>query len=219
MCRTLLALAAAALAAAAWPQGDINAPYRDPDYREWQRRFESAGREVYDRRQEIVAAARVAPGMALADIGAGTGLFTLLFAERLGEGGRVYAVDTARAFVIGTLLRAREAGHGNVTGVESSQSDANLAAGSIDLAFICDAYHHFEQPAALLASIRRALRFGGTLVLVDYERIPGVSPDWLLRHVRAGKHEFRREIEGAGFRFLEEVTLLRENYLLRFARD
>lgn len=219
LCRTLAALAAAALSAAAWPQGDINAPYRNPDYREWQRRFESGGREVYDKRQEIVAATRAAPGMAVADIGAGTGLFTLLFAEPLGEGGRVYAVDTARAFVMGTLLRAREAGHGNVTGVEGSQADANLPPASVDLAFICDAYHHFEQPPAMLASIRRALRPGGTLVLVDYERIPGVTPEWLLNHVRAGKDVFRREIESAGFRFVEEVKLMRENYFLRFARD
>jgi predicted methyltransferase len=219
LCRTLLALAAVALPSAALPQGDINAPFRDPDYGEWQRRFESAGREVYDRRREIVAATRANPGMAVADVGAGTGLFTLLFAERLGEGGRVYAVDPARSFVLGTMMRAREQGHGNVVGVESSQADANLPERAVDLVFICDAYHHFERPAAMLASLRRALRPGGTLVLVDYERIPGVTPEWLVNHVRAGKEVFRREIESAGFRFVEEERLMRENYFLRFARD
>ena len=71
----------------------------------------------------------------------------------------------------------------------------------------------------MLASIRAALRPGGALVVVDFERIPGVSPDWILKHVRAGKDEFRAEIEAAGFRFVEEVDLMRENYFLRFARD
>jgi predicted methyltransferase len=71
----------------------------------------------------------------------------------------------------------------------------------------------------MLASIRRALRPGGTLVMVDFERTPGVSPDWILKHVRAGKEQFRAEIEAAGFRFVEEVKLMRENYFLRFARD
>ena len=46
-----------------------------------------------------------------------------------------------------------------------------------------------------------------------------MSPDWILQHVRAGKDEFRREIEAGGFRFVEEVKLMRENYFLRFARD
>jgi predicted methyltransferase len=89
----------------------------------------------------------------------------------------------------------------------------------VDVAFVCDTYHHFEDPKAMLASIRRALRPGGTLVVVDFERIPGTSPDWILKHVRAGKEDFRREIEASGFRFGEEVKLMRENYFLRFTRD
>jgi predicted methyltransferase len=89
----------------------------------------------------------------------------------------------------------------------------------VDVAFICDAYHHFEDPGAMLASIRGALRPGGTLVVVDFERVPGRSPDWVLKHVRAGKDEFRAEIEAAGFRFEGEVKLMRENYFLRFTRD
>jgi ubiquinone/menaquinone biosynthesis C-methylase UbiE len=198
---------------------EINAPYRNPNYEQWSQRFETEGREVYDQRHAIVAAARARPGMTVADVGAGSGLFTRLFAAEVGNTGRVYAVDIAREFVEGNLRRAREAGHQNVIGIQSTQEETRLAAASIDLAFICDAYHHFEQPKAMLASIRRALRPGGMLVVVDFERIPGVSPDWILKHVRAGKEEFRAEIEAAGFRFVEEVKLMRENYFLRFSRD
>jgi predicted methyltransferase len=198
---------------------EINAPYRNPDYEQWRKSLETESREVYQQRRAIVAAAGARPGMALADVGAGTGLFTRLFAAEVGAAGRVYAVDIARAFIAGNLRRAREAGHDNVIGVESTQHDTRLAPASIDLAFICDAYHHFEQPAAMLASIRAALRPGGTLVVVDFERIPGVSAEWILKHVRAGKAEFRAEIEAAGFRFVEEVSLMRENYFLRFARE
>lgn len=198
---------------------EINAPYRNPSYEQWRQRLETESREVYVQRHAIVAAARARPGMAVADVGAGTGLFTRLFAAEVGAGGRVYAVDIAREFVLGNLRRARAEGHDNVVGIESSQQDTKLAAASIDLAFICDAYHHFEQPQAMLASIRRALRPGGSLVVVDFVRIPGVSPDWILKHVRAGKEAFRAEIETAGFRFAEDVPLMRENYLLRFSRD
>jgi ubiquinone/menaquinone biosynthesis C-methylase UbiE len=218
-CLFLTGLFLCGIAAGQGASPEINAPYRNPNYEQWRRSFETEGREVYDRRHAIVAAARLRPGMAVADIGAGTGLFTRLFAAEVGNAGRVYAVDIARAFLEGNLRRAREQGHENVIAVESTQQDTRLAAASVDLAFICDAYHHFEQPQAMLASIRRALRPGGTLVVVDFERIPGVSPDWILKHVRAGKDEFRAEIEAGGYRFIEEVKLMRENYLLRFSRD
>ncbi|MEA3192663.1 MAG: hypothetical protein QOD26_996 [Betaproteobacteria bacterium] len=198
---------------------DINTQYQDPDFGRWQRSLETEGRKVYEKRLAIVDAVAPKPGQSVADVGAGTGLFTRLFAVRVGAQGRVYAVDIARAFVDGNLERARAARLGNVVGIVSTQADTRLDEGSVDVAFICDAYHHFEDPRAMLASIRRALRPGGTLVIVDFERIPGVSPDWILKHVRAGKEDFRREIESAGFRYAEEVKLMRENYFLRFTRD
>jgi tRNA A58 N-methylase Trm61 len=77
----------------------INRPYYDPDYQQWLERFERPGREVYDRREAIVAATGAKTGMQVADVGAGTGLFTMLFAERAGPGGKVYAVDISPTFV------------------------------------------------------------------------------------------------------------------------
>ena len=228
-CRSLALFAlAAALAApvgaprAQAPDGAsprINAPYRNPEYNRWKERFETEGREVYDRRMAIVAAAGATAGAVVADIGAGTGLFTRLFAHAVGASGRVYAMDVVPAFVEGTVRSAHAEGLRNVIGVLGDQSDTRLPADAVDLAFVTDAYHHFEHPAATLASIRRALRPGGRLLLVEFERIPGVSPAWILEHVRAGKETFRAEIEAAGFRFLEEVPLMKENYVLRFARD
>lgn len=197
---------------------EINEQYRDPSYSRWRQNLESEGREVYEQRFAIVDAVALKPGQAVADVGAGTGLFTRLFAARVGPQGRVYAIDIARSFVDGNLHRAREAGLNNVTGIVSTQTDTRLEGNSVDVVFVCDAYHHFEDPKSMLASIHRALRPGGSLVIVDFERVPGRSPDWILRHVRGGKEEFRREIEAAGFRFLEESKLMRENYFLRFTR-
>jgi len=213
----LLLVPIAAHAQGASPE--INEQYRNPDYSRWQRNLETEGREVYEKRLAIVDAVAPKLGQAIADVGAGTGLFTRLFAARVGPQGRVYAVDIARAFVDGNVQRARAARLENVVGVVSTQADTRLEERSVDVAFVCDAYHHFEEPKAMLASIRRALRQGGTLVVVDFERIPGTSPDWILQHVRAGKEDFRREIEAAGFRFAGEVKLMRENYFLRFTRD
>ena len=95
----------------------INRYYQDPVFSEWLARFERPGREVYDRREAILAATGLRPGMTVADIGAGTGLFSLLFAPRVTPDGKVIAVDISRVFVDNTLRRAEQAGLDNVRGV------------------------------------------------------------------------------------------------------
>jgi ubiquinone/menaquinone biosynthesis C-methylase UbiE len=196
----------------------INRPYQDPDYQQWVYRFERPGREVFDYRMQIVAATGVSAGMSIADVGAGTGLFTRLFAEAVGPSGKVYAVDISPEFIRNVLRTAGEQGLDNVEGIVNSQSGADLPANSVDLVFISDTYHHFERPIAMMRSVFEALRPGGRLVVVDFERIPGRSSPWILGHVRAGKQTFTREIESVGFRYLGEVPMMRYNYLLRFQK-
>lgn len=196
----------------------INQPYANPDFETWVGRFERPGREVYDKRQEIVAATGVDAGMEVADIGAGTGLFTLLFATKVGPDGRVYAVDISRGFVENILRRAREKGLRNVEGVVNSQNSADLAPQSVDLVFISDTYHHFERPQEMLQSIRDALRPGGTLVIIDYRRAEGASSAWVMEHVRAGKDTVIREVEAAGFDLAKDEDFLQQNFFLRFIK-
>lgn len=196
----------------------INAPFEHPNFQEWVERFEHEGREVYDKRAQIVDATGVQPGMVVADIGAGTGLFTRLFAPRVNPTGMVIAVDISKTFVENILRTSREQNLPNVQGVVNTPTDVALARESVDLAFVCDTYHHFEYPQSMLASIRRALKPNGTLVIVDFERIPGVSSSWVLDHVRAGKETVIAEIEAAGFKLIEDRPLLKDNYFLRFAK-
>lgn len=196
----------------------INRHYENADYQQWVGTFERAGREVYDKRAEIVAAAQLRPGMVVADIGAGTGLFTRLFAREVGPAGRVYAVDIVPEFVTNTVRTARAEQLTNVEGVINTPTDVKLAPQSIDLAFVCDTYHHLEFPQSMLASLHRALRPGGRLVVIDYEKVAGRSSSWVMGHVRADKATVIREIEAAGFRFVGEERLLQDNYFLRFVR-
>lgn len=196
----------------------INRAYLDPDFAQWVKRFESPGREVYDRRAAIVAASGVKPGMRVADIGAGTGLFTLLFAHAVGPAGHVTAVDISSTFAANIRRRAQIEKLGNVSTRINTQTDTGLPSASIDLAFVSDTYHHFEQPRAMLASIHRALRAGGTLIVIDFERVEGKSTAWVLGHVRADKKQVIREIEAAGFRLAADTGLLKENFYLRFEK-
>ena len=198
------------------PRSQINSVFMSPDIEPWVARFERPGREIYDRRHEIVAATGVEAGMVVADIGAGTGLFTRLFAARVGTSGKVYAVDISPAFVDNIRRNSREHGPTNVEGIVNSPRDVSLPPRSIDVAFICDTYHHFEYPGAMMQSIRAALKPGGSVVVVDFRRIPGFSSSWVMGHVRADEAAVIGEIEASGFRLVERRDFLRTNYFLRF---
>jgi ubiquinone/menaquinone biosynthesis C-methylase UbiE len=197
----------------------INDPFKDPDVARFQKTFEIESREVYANRDRIVAECGIKPGMIVADIGAGTGLFTRLFAKAVGDNGQVYAVDIAVKFLQHVQKTCREAGLKNVTPVLCNYDSVDLPPNSIDLAFVCDTYHHFEFPQKTLASLHRALKPGGKLVVVDFVRIEGKSTAWVLNHVRAGQEVVEREIQDAGFRKSTEAKeILKENYLIAFTR-
>jgi len=196
----------------------INDNFRNPEPKAFTERFETEGREVYDNRELIVEKLDLQPGMAVADVGAGTGLFTRLIAPKVGAEGRVYAVDIAKTFVDHTVMSSHARGLKQVEGVVCTPDDSRRAPPSVDLVFICDTYHHFEFPHKTMLSIAAALKPGGRVALLDSERIEGVSSDWTMGHVRAGKEVFRKEIEDAGFELVEEFDLFKENYFLVFKK-
>lgn len=200
----------------------INKTFLDPDLKPetYVERFEIESREIYAMRNELVAACEVQPGQTIADIGAGTGLFTKLFSAAVGKQGWVYAVDVSPRLVEFVSLSLSEHNIANVTTVLCAEDDINLPPQSVDLVFVCDTYHHFEYPASTLASIRRALRNNGRLVVIDFERIEGKSRDFIMGHVRAGKEVFRAEIQDSGFALQAELPFegLQENYFLVFRK-
>jgi ubiquinone/menaquinone biosynthesis C-methylase UbiE len=199
---------------------EINKPFVNPDVKAFVKRFESDEREVYTQRAAIVAALPLKRGMTVADIGAGTGFFSRLFAETVGPEGRIYAVDVSPAFLKHIEAEAKRLGQAQIQTVVATQESTGLPVGSIDLAFLCDVYHHLEQPAKTLASIRRAVRDGGQLVVIDFDRVPGKSSEFVLKHVRAEKSVFITEIQAAGFERIPVTNppALKETFFLRFRK-
>lgn len=199
----------------------INDPYVEPDVDTWIKRFESESREISKHRRRIVDSLDVRPGIVLGDIGAGTGLLTPLFAEAVGPGGKVLAVDIVPEFLKLIRTRARKDRLVNVQTVLCDEDSVTLPPASIDLAFICDTYHHFEYPGSTMASVHRALKPGGELIVIDFARIPGKSREWIIGHVRAGEDVVIREITEAGFVLdgkQPDDSFLDENYILRFRK-
>ena len=200
----------------------INKNFIDPgmSVEDYVKRFEIESREVYLARKTILNELAISPGASVADVGAGTGLFSRMFSKSVGEAGWVYAVDISPRFIEHINRQADAMNLDNITGVLCAENSINLPPHSVDVVFVCDTYHHFEYPQSTLASIHRALKPNGELVVIDFERIPGESREWLLGHVRAGKEVFRAEIMDAGFALDEEVTIkgFKENYFLRFRK-
>lgn len=204
------------------PPLGINASFVDAeaDVDSFVKRFESESREVFEHREKIVELVGLEAGQEIADIGAGTGFFAELFAGAVGPEGKVYAVELGPRLFDHLGALAADRGLTQLVPVLCDERSTKLPPDSVDAVFICDTYHHFSYPSETLASIHQALRPGGQLVVIEFERIPGVSREWLLQHVRAGKEVFRSEIEAAGFDFAgeEDAPFLEENYFIRFRK-
>jgi predicted methyltransferase len=197
----------------------VNDPFRDPDVPGFQEAFETESREVFAKRAEIVKTLELKPGETVADIGAGTGLFTRLMAKEVGPEGKVVAVEISQKFLDHIQATSREAKLENLATVLGTDESVNLEPNSIDVAFVCDTYHHFEFPQKTLASIHKALKPEGRLIVTDFRREEGKSRDWILNHVRAGQEVVEQEIAEAGFEKTGAVDdLLEENYLVFFRK-
>jgi ubiquinone/menaquinone biosynthesis C-methylase UbiE len=221
-----LGLVGIAIAAAAQERGQtegINDRYLAPDLKitEWVERFEGESREVFAHRHRITAALDLKPGQAVADVGAGTGLYVPFLAERVGKSGKVYAVDISRPFIEHITRKAKENGLSQVTAVLGTERSIELPANSVDMIFTSDAYHHFVHYQDMLASMRKALKPGGQLIVIDYDiEAPGMEPS-IIAHVGRKKGEFRRQIEAGGFRFARDMTLkeMKTSFIYRFVTD
>ena len=166
-------------------------------------RFE---REV-DRLAELLGAA---PGSRVADVGAGKGRYAIALAERVGPEGHVYATELEAKLRAKIEGAARDAGLANLTVLEAGEDATGLPEGCCDAIFLRGVYHHLSEPAPILASLARALRPGGRLLVVDFRPTRWLAL-WTPKDVPAdrGGHGVRpeiveREAAAAGF---ERVSL------------
>ncbi|MBI3483673.1 MAG: methyltransferase domain-containing protein [Acidobacteria bacterium] len=198
----------------------INDRWRSADIKPLVESLETESREIYHEREALARLVDPKPGMAVADIGAGSGFMTELFVKMVGPSGRVFAVDINPKLLEHIARGASLDGVKYIQTVLDNDTSTELPANSVDLVFLCDTYHHFEYPKAMLASIQKALRPGGQVVLVEFHLVPGKSPAWMFEHVRGGQEVFTKEFVDAGFAFVTEhqSPFFKENYILRFRK-
>ncbi|HUT13100.1 MAG TPA: methyltransferase domain-containing protein [Thermoguttaceae bacterium] len=196
----------------------INKPYDTVNVEQKVKQFEDGTREVVQKLDAILDACELKPGMTVADVGAGTGVFTRPFAARVAPEGKVFAVDITQKFLDHVARTCQEQKIENVECVLCTAASTELPPQSIDLAFTCDTYHHFEYPMKTLASIHQALRPGGRLIVIDFKKEEGANPKWVADHVRADKKTVIEEATQAGFKLIDAPDLMKGQHLLRFEK-
>jgi ubiquinone/menaquinone biosynthesis C-methylase UbiE len=200
----------------------INDNYLAPDLQVavWAERFEVEGREVFDLRNDIMTSIGLLKGQAVADVGAGTGLFTPLLADLVGSTGKVYAVDIVPKFIDHIDQKINDKGLSQVETVLSSERSIELPANSVDMVFSSDAYHHFVFYEDMLSSMHKALKPGGVLIIVEFDIERDGTPEQRKDHVGGTKGEFTAQIKDNGFAFVADLTLddMRETFIRRFRK-
>jgi ubiquinone/menaquinone biosynthesis C-methylase UbiE len=141
-------------------------------------------------------------GTVVADVGAGSGYFTLRMAKRVGSTGKVYAVDVQPEMLTILRQRLKKAGLSNVETVLGSESDPKLPRNALDLILMVDVYHELSQPQKMLRHLKAALKSDGRLVLLEYRKEDPHIP--IRADHKMSVEEARQELEAEGFR-LEKV--------------
>jgi SAM-dependent methyltransferase len=151
----------------------------------------------------------VSPGLAVADIGAGSGYYTVRLAGRVGPTGHVYAEDIVPDYLARLARRVASEGlGGSITIVLGEPHDPRLPAASVDLALLVHMYHEVAQPYGLLWNLRPALRPGGRVAVIDARKVTtqhGTPPDLL-----------RCEFAAVGYRQTALYDLQESTYLAVF---
>jgi ubiquinone/menaquinone biosynthesis C-methylase UbiE len=211
--RSPLIAAVLVLAATAAPAQHAEGRYGNPpDLDSYIAHLADPARDAWQKPDEVVAALGLRPGQVACDVGAGPGYFTLRLAKAVGPLGRVYAVDVEPKILDALRERLAASGLRNVTPVLALADDPLLPAAACDAILIVDTYHHFPERVAYLGRLTRALRPGGRIANVDYQkRETPVGPP--VEH-RLSREVFLAEAESAGLMMAEEPTFLPYQYFI-----
>jgi ubiquinone/menaquinone biosynthesis C-methylase UbiE len=176
--------------------------------------LEDPKRDAYQKPHEVLMALALKPGETIADIGSGSGYFTLRLAAHVGDEGRVFAVDIDPEMIRHLNRRVRDAGVRNVQTILADPADPLLPDASVDRFVIVDTWHHIEKPLEYLALMRRMLKPGGQVVMIDFQKreLPVGPP----MEIKIARDDLVRQMEGNGFQLAKEHTFLPYQYFLVF---
>jgi ubiquinone/menaquinone biosynthesis C-methylase UbiE len=191
---------------AAQVAGQANSGYQTPQGRQSVAAgLGSPERDATEKPGVLIREMMLQPGMTVADIGTGIGYMLPFLSRRVGASGRVIAEDIYDDFLAAAKQRATNQNLQNVSFVKGTDIDCNLPEGQVDMVLALDVYHHFDYPDKMLATIHKALRADGKLVIVEYYKRESAMPNGrALTHIRLDMPDVIKEVEANHFHLIEE---------------
>ncbi|QDT90785.1 class I SAM-dependent methyltransferase [Gimesia algae] len=180
--------------------------------------LERRTREQEERLSLLPKALKLKPGMAIADIGAGSGVISVILAEHVSPDGKVYAVDVQQEMLDLLDKKMKKQGVENIHPVLGTQKSPGLKPESIDLAIMVDVYHEFEFPYEMMQEISKALKPRGRVVLVEYRKEDPAVPIKLVHKMseaQAKKEVARPELN---LKWKETIGILPRQHILVFEK-
>jgi ubiquinone/menaquinone biosynthesis C-methylase UbiE len=189
------------------------APVMGADGAAWLERPE---REAEEAPEKALDALAPWTGKVVADVGAGTGYFSLRMARRVGATGKVYANDLQPEMLDMLRTKAAKAGISNVEPVLGSEADPKLPVNALDLVLLVDVYHEFSRPQQMLQHIRASLKPDGRLVLLEYRKEDPSIP--IRPEHKMSVKEVRTEVEAEGYKLDRVIETLPRQHIIIFKK-
>ena len=190
-------------------QHGMHRRFEDPEA--WAAEFDAPERDAWQEPDRVIAALALPPTAVVADLGAGTGYFSVRLARAVPEG-RVLGQDIEASMVRYLADRAAREGLSNLLAGEATATDAGLRE-AVDLVLVVDTYHHISDRTVYFAALRQQLREGGRLAIVDFRLDSDRGPP---REHKIAPEAVQAELEAAGYRLLEHHDFLADQYFLVF---
>jgi SAM-dependent methyltransferase len=186
---------------------------RFDDAEKWAKEFDNPERDAWQKPEEVLDALHLQPTSLVADIGAGTGYFSVRIAKRVPEG-KIFAADVEPDMVRYLGARAEREHLANLTPVQARTDATNLPE-PVELILVVDTYHHIDDRTRYFAALQSSLRPGGRLVIIDFK---ADSPNGPPTHHRISPKRVGEELTAAGYMLAETIDFLPRQYGLIFKK-
>ena len=176
--------------------------------KEWIDRLEQPDRIAGLKVSEIVSRLGLKPGMVIADIGAGTGIFSRPFAKGVAPSGKVYSVDIDKGLLEYINQRAKQENISNIRTVAGKFDDPAIPGKDVDMAFFHDVFHHIEHRQAYLKTLSNYIKPNGMIAMVEMDKNDPKTPHKDQPEMLVSRADVDKWMAEAGFRPMKEFPEL-----------
>lgn len=180
--------------------------------------LERSKREEEERLTLLVRSLKLKPGMTVADIGAGSGVISMLMAEQILPDGKVLAVDIQQEMLDRLEANCKKRGIANVVPIKGKVKSPNLKPGSVDLIILVDVYHEFEFPYEMTLEMSKSLKPGGRIAWVEYRKEDRTVPIKLVHKMSEVQVKREASQPGLGLKYVETIGVLPRQHIVIFEK-